>query len=143
MAMQHRRSACAHNSKYHASTFYFVVFLRLTGFGTVRLEQCRECIDSQFFAFSAESIKRSPDKNTGEVLKRAPGTSVQDGKYLVVRGLADRYNQAMLNGVLLSSTEPDRKTFSFDLFPAAVIDNIIVNKTFIPELPGEWAGGRR
>ncbi len=90
---------------------------------------------------SAESIRRSPDKNTGEVLKRVPGTSVQDGKYLVVRGLADRYNQAMLNGILLSSTEPDRKTFSFDLFPAAVIDNIIVNKTFIPELPGEWAGG--
>lgn len=90
---------------------------------------------------SAEAIRRSPDKNTGEVLKRVPGTSVQDGKYLVVRGLADRYNQAMLNGILLSSTEPDRKTFSFDLFPAAVIDNIIVNKTFIPELPGEWAGG--
>jgi len=90
---------------------------------------------------SAEAIRRSPDKNTGEILKRAPGTSVQDGKYLVVRGLADRYNQAMLNGILLSSTEPDRKTFSFDLFPANLIDNIIVNKTFIPELPGEWAGG--
>lgn len=90
---------------------------------------------------SAEAIRRSPDKNTGEVLKRVPGTSVQDGKYLVVRGLADRYNQAMLNGLLLSSTEPDRKTFSFDLFPAAVLDNIIVNKTFVPELPGEWAGG--
>lgn len=90
---------------------------------------------------SAEAIRRSPDKNTGEVLKRVPGTSVQDGKYLVVRGLADRYNQAMLNGLLLSSTEPDRKTFSFDLFPAAVLDNIVVNKTFVPELPGEWAGG--
>ncbi|MEP6674137.1 MAG: TonB-dependent receptor [Ferruginibacter sp.] len=90
---------------------------------------------------SAETIRRSPDKNTGEVLKRVPGTSVQDGKYLVVRGLADRYNQAMLNGILLSSTEPDRKTFSFDIFPAAMIDNIIINKAFIPELPGEWAGG--
>src|SRR5688572_32080800 len=70
-----------------------------------------------------------------------PGTSVQEGKYLVVRGLSDRYNQAMLNGILLSSTEPDRKSFSFDLFPAAVIDNIIMNKAFVPELPGEWAGG--
>lgn len=90
---------------------------------------------------SAEAIKRSPDKNTGEVLKRVPGTSVQEGKYLVVRGLADRYNQAMLNGILLSSTEPDRKTFSFDVFPAPMIDNIIVNKAFVPELPGEWAGG--
>lgn len=90
---------------------------------------------------SAEAIKRSPDKNTGEVLKRVPGTSVQEGKYLIVRGLADRYNQAMLNGVLLSSTEPDRKTFSFDIIPSSMIDNIIMNKTFVPELPGEWAGG--
>jgi TonB-dependent receptor len=90
---------------------------------------------------SAEAIKRSPDKNTGEVLKRVPGASVQEGKYLVVRGLADRYNQAMLNGTLLSSTEPDRKTFSFDILPSSMIDNIIINKSFIPELPGEWAGG--
>lgn len=90
---------------------------------------------------SAESIRRSPDKNIGEVLKRVPGTSVQEGKYLVVRGLSDRYNQAMLNGILLSSTEPDRKTFSFDIFPSAMIDNIVINKAFVPELPGEWAGG--
>lgn len=90
---------------------------------------------------SAETIRRSPDKNTGEVLKRLPGTSMQEGKYIVVRGLADRYNQAMLNGILLSSTEPDRKTFSFDIFPAPMIDNIIINKAFIPEYPGEWAGG--
>ncbi|MCW3108882.1 MAG: TonB-dependent receptor plug [Segetibacter sp.] len=90
---------------------------------------------------SAEAIRRSPDKNTGEILKRIPGTSVQEGKYLVVRGLSDRYNQAMLNGILLSSTEPDRKTFSFDIFPSSMIDNIIINKSFIPELSGEWAGG--
>jgi len=90
---------------------------------------------------SSESIRRSPDKNTGEILKRIPGTSIQEGKYLVVRGLSDRYNQAMVNGVLLSSTEPDRKTFSFDIFPASMIDNMIINKAFIPELSGEWAGG--
>jgi TonB-dependent receptor len=90
---------------------------------------------------ASDFIRRAPDRNTGEVLKRVSGLSVQEGKFLVVRGLADRYNQAMLNGVLLSSTEPDRKTFSFDLFPAGMIDNIIINKTFTPELPGEWAGG--
>ncbi|PZR29294.1 MAG: hypothetical protein DI535_02825 [Citrobacter freundii] len=90
---------------------------------------------------SAESIRRSPDRNTGEVLKRTPGASLQDGKFLVVRGLADRYNQAMLNGILLTSTEPDRKTFSFELIPASMIDNIVINKAFVPEYPGEWAGG--
>ncbi|MFM6926751.1 MAG: TonB-dependent receptor domain-containing protein, partial [Ferruginibacter sp.] len=90
---------------------------------------------------SAEAIRRSPDKNTGEVLKRTPGASIQEGKFIVIRGLADRYNQAMFNGVLLTSTEPDRKTFSFDLIPASMIDNIIINKAFVPEFPGEWAGG--
>ncbi|WP_165917130.1 TonB-dependent receptor [Flaviaesturariibacter aridisoli] len=90
---------------------------------------------------SAEAIRRSPDKNTGEVLRRVPGTSILEGKYLVVRGLADRYNQTMLNGQLLSSTEPDRKTFSYDIFPANLLDNMVINKAFVPELPGEWAGG--
>ncbi len=90
---------------------------------------------------SAEAIRRSPDRNTGEILKRTPGTSIQDGRFIIVRGLADRYNQAMLNGILLTSTEPDRKTFSFDLIPAQMIDNIIINKAFVPEYPGEWAGG--
>jgi TonB-dependent receptor len=90
---------------------------------------------------SAEAIRRSPDKNTAEVLKRTPGASIQEGKFIVIRGLADRYNQAMLNGILLTSTEPDRKTFSFDMIPSAMIDNIIINKAFVPEYPGEWAGG--
>ncbi len=90
---------------------------------------------------SAEAIRRSPDRNTGEALKRVTGLSIQEGRYIIVRGLSDRYNQAMLNGVLLSSTEPDRKTFSFDIFPASIVENIIVNKTFIPEYSAEWAGG--
>ena len=90
---------------------------------------------------AAETVRRSPDRNTGEVLKRTPGASVQEGKFIVIRGLADRYNQAMLNGILLTSTEPDRKTFSFDLIPANMIDNLIINKAFVPEYPGEWAGG--
>jgi outer membrane receptor for ferrienterochelin and colicin len=48
---------------------------------------------------SAESIKRSPDKNTSEILKRVPGISIQEGKYIIVRGLNARYNQTMLNGI--------------------------------------------
>ncbi|SMO74915.1 TonB-dependent receptor [Solitalea koreensis] len=90
---------------------------------------------------SAESIKKSPDKNTGEVLKRVSGASLQDGKYLVVRGLADRYNQASVNGALMPSTEPDRKTFSFDIFPSAIVDNIVINKAATPEMSGEFSGG--
>ena len=90
---------------------------------------------------AADFIRRTPDKNTGEVLKRVSGASIQDNKFVIVRGLSDRYNAAMLNSALLPSSEPDKKAFSFDMFPAALIDNIIVNKTATPEFTGEFSGG--
>lgn len=90
---------------------------------------------------SAEQIKRSPDKNISDVLKRVSGTSIQDNKFVVVRGMNDRYNEALLNGALLPSTEPDRKSFAFDIFPADVVDNITVIKSALPEYPASFAGG--
>lgn len=90
---------------------------------------------------AADFIRRTPDKNTGEVLKRVSGASIQDNKYVIIRGLSDRYNQALLNDAQMPSSEPDKKAFSFDIIPAAMIDNIIINKTATPDLPGEFAGG--
>jgi hypothetical protein len=90
---------------------------------------------------AADFIRQTPDKNTGEVLKRVSGASIQDNKYVIVRGLSDRYNQALLNDAPMPSSEPDKKAFSFDMIPATMIDNIIINKTATPDLPGEFAGG--
>ena len=90
---------------------------------------------------SAEVIRRTPDRNVGEVLKRVSGTSIQDDKFVIVRGLSDRYNIATLNGAILPSTEPDRRAFSFDIIPSAMIDNVLINKTASPDLPGDFSGG--
>jgi len=90
---------------------------------------------------AADFIRQTPDKNTGEVLKRVSGASIQDNKYVIVRGLSDRYNQALLNDAPMPSSEPDKKAFSFDMIPAVMIDNIIINKTATPDLTGEFAGG--
>ncbi len=90
---------------------------------------------------SSEQIRRSPDRNTSEVLKRVSGASIQDNKFVVVRGLSDRYNSARLNNAQLPSSEPDRKSFSFDIIPSNLIDNLIINKTASPDLPGDFAGG--
>jgi hypothetical protein len=90
---------------------------------------------------AADFIRRTPDKNTGEVLRRVSGASIQDNKFVVVRGLSDRYNQALINNALLPSSEPDKKAFSFDVIPSQLIDNIIINKTATPDLTGEFAGG--
>lgn len=92
-------------------------------------------------AISADMIRRSPDRNTGDVLRRVSGVSVQESKFVVVRGMNDRYNTAMLNGALLPSSEPDRKTFAFDIFPATILDNITVIKSPTADLPGDFSGG--
>lgn len=90
---------------------------------------------------SAELIRRSPDRNTSEVLKRVSGASIQDNKFIIVRGLSDRYNSAMLNNAVLPNTEVDKKAFSFDILPSNLIDAIVVNKTASADIPGDFSGG--
>ncbi|MBL7705241.1 MAG: TonB-dependent receptor [Taibaiella sp.] len=90
---------------------------------------------------SAEMIKRTPDKNTADVLKRVSGTTIVDNKFVIVRGLSDRYNTALVDDAVLPSTEPNRKAFSFDIIPSTVIDNIIITKAGTPDLPADFAGG--
>ena len=90
---------------------------------------------------SAETIKKTPDRNSSDVLKRVSGVTIQDDKFVIIRGLNERYNASYLNNSPLPSTEPDRKAFAFDLFPANMLDNIIVIKTATPDMPSEFAGG--
>ncbi|GAO42027.1 putative TonB-dependent receptor [Flavihumibacter petaseus NBRC 106054] len=90
---------------------------------------------------SAEVIRKSPDRNTGEVLKRVSGASVQDNKFVIIRGLSERYNVSMLNNSVLPSTEADKKAFSFDIIPASVVDNLVISKSASPDLPGDFSGG--
>lgn len=96
---------------------------------------------SMLTGISNEDIKKSPDRSTSDVLKRVSGASIVDQKFVIIRGLADRYNNALLNGNLLPSTEPDKRAFSFDLFPSSVLSNLVIFKTATPDLPGEFAGG--
>jgi TonB-dependent receptor len=90
---------------------------------------------------NAETFKRTPDSKVSDVFKRVSGISVVDNKFVVVRGLNDRYNFALLNGLPLPSSESDKRSFSFDIFPSNMIDNLMVMKTASPDLPGEFAGG--
>lgn len=90
---------------------------------------------------SAEQISRTPDKNIAETLKRISGLTNLDNKYVVVRGLSERYNQAMMNGQMMPSTELNRKNFSYDIIPANLVDNVIVSKTITPDQSAEFGGG--
>lgn len=90
---------------------------------------------------SAEVIRQSPASNSGDVIKKVSGASIQGGKFAVIRGLNDRYNTAYINGAPLPSTEPDRRAFSFDIIPAGMLDNMVISKTATPDMPGDFSGG--
>ena len=90
---------------------------------------------------SADVIKKSPDNTTSDAMKRISGTSIQDNKFAIIRGLNDRYNSAYINGAPLPSTESDRKAFSFDIIPSNMVDNMVITKSGSPDLPGDFTGG--
>jgi outer membrane receptor protein involved in Fe transport len=90
---------------------------------------------------SAEQIARTPDKNIGESLKRISGVSTVDNKFVLVRGIGERYNSAMLDGVILPSTEVQQRNFSFDLIPSNLVDNVVVSKTVTPDMNASFGGG--
>ena len=90
---------------------------------------------------SSDLIKKTSDNNAAQVLGRLPGVTVNDGKFVTIRGLSERYNNVTINGASMPSTEPNRKNFAFDLIPTSLIDNIVVAKTFTPDMSAEFAGG--
>jgi TonB-dependent receptor len=90
---------------------------------------------------NSEQFKKTPDTKVSDVFKRVSGASIQENKFVVIRGLSDRYNFGLINGSPLPSSETDRKAFSFDLFPSNVLDNLVIYKSASPDLPGEFSGG--
>ena len=76
-----------------------------------------------------------------EVIRRVPGISVIDDKFVIVRGLAQRYNNVWINGAAVPSSEADTRAFSFDVLPSSQIDNLLIVKSPAPELPADFSGG--
>lgn len=90
---------------------------------------------------SAQEISKTQDTNAGEVIRRVPGVSLIDDKFVMVRGLSQRYNNVWINGGAAPSSEADSRAFSFDLIPSAQIDNMQIVKTPSPEYPADYTGG--
>ncbi|MEW6061380.1 MAG: TonB-dependent receptor, partial [Bacteroidota bacterium] len=90
---------------------------------------------------SAEQIKRAPDATSGDALKRVTGITLVDNKFVFIRGTSERYSNTTLNGATLSSVEPEKRSFSFDMFPSNLLENIVISKTFTPDMQGDFSGG--
>ncbi|HLW39580.1 MAG TPA: TonB-dependent receptor [Brumimicrobium sp.] len=90
---------------------------------------------------SSAKFQKTGDSDAGAAMKRIPGVSLSEGKYIFVRGIGDRYSKTLLNGLEIPGLDPDRNTVQMDIFPTRVIDNIIVYKTASADIPADFAGG--
>jgi len=98
---------------------------------------------SQFVStgISGQQISKTLDKDASEVVKRVPGITIMDNRFLIVRGLSQRYNNVWLNNAATPSAEADVKAFSFDIIPSSMIENIMIFKSPAAELPADFSGG--
>ena len=90
---------------------------------------------------SSQTISRTQDSDAGEVVRRIPGISLIDDKFIIARGLSQRYNNVWINNAAVPSSEADSRAFSFDVIPAGQIENILILKSPSPEVPADFTGG--
>lgn len=90
---------------------------------------------------SAQQISKTQDKDASEVIRRVPGISIIDDKFVMVRGLSQRYNNVWINNSAVPSSEADSRAFSFDIIPSSQLDNMVVVKSPAPEYPADFTGG--
>jgi TonB-dependent receptor len=92
-------------------------------------------------AISSELMSKSTDSNAAEALERVTGLTVVEGKYVFVRGLGERYSATQINGASVGTPEPNKRVVPLDLLPTGALDNIQVQKSFTPDMDGEFGGG--
>ena len=93
-------------------------------------------------SITSQQIAQSPDGDAAQAVQRVSGVTVQDGRYVFVRGLGERYTTASINGARLPSPEPERKVVPLDLFPAGLLQSITTSKTFTPDQSGDFSGAQ-
>lgn len=89
----------------------------------------------------SRQMSRIGDSDAGGAIRRVVGVTVEGGKYVYVRGLGDRYGKTLVNGAEIPGLDPSRNSVQIDLFPTAILDNLLIYKTYTPDLPGSFTGG--
>jgi outer membrane receptor protein involved in Fe transport len=119
----------------------FVILAPKIEGNTNQLLQDRKRSASVSEMLGAQEMARTGDSNAASALKRVSGVTLVGGKFVYVRGLGERYSSTLLNWSSLPSPEPERRVVPLDLFPAGVLEKVILQKTYSPDMPGEFAGG--
>jgi TonB-dependent receptor len=103
----------------------------------MEMKEARQIVNG----ISSEQIARSQDRNAAQAMQRIPGVTIIGNRFVMIRGVSDRYNTVMINNAISPGTEVDRRSFSFDIIQTSLIDRMLVYKSGAAELPGDFAGG--
>jgi outer membrane receptor for ferrienterochelin and colicin len=112
---------------------------RITNTTTSELDRKRND-EAIIDGISSEQIARSTDSNAAEAVSRVTGATIEDGKYVFVRGLGERYTSAQVNGANIGTPEANKRVLPLDVFPTALLDRIEVRKTYTPDMDGQFGG---
>ena len=94
---------------------------------------------------SAQAIDQSTDRTAADVLQRVSGMSLirdqGEGRYVVMRGLAQQYNNTLVDGIKIPSPESKDRFVPMDIFPSSLFERIEVTKSMTPDIAGDAIGG--
>ncbi len=93
-------------------------------------------------AITAEQIAKSPDSDAAQAIQRVSGVTVQNGRFVFVRGLGERYTTTQLNGTRVPSPEPEKRVVPLDMFPSSLVEAVTTSKTFTPDQQGDFSGAQ-
>ncbi|TDQ07452.1 TonB-dependent receptor [Pedobacter metabolipauper] len=88
-----------------------------------------------------QELSRKGVSDVEEGLTKITGITKVDGRGLFVRGLEDRYNNLLINGLAVPSNNPFKKIIPLDVFPTDIVSVLETYKTFNSSLYGDFAGG--
>ncbi|MEP1553098.1 TonB-dependent receptor plug domain-containing protein, partial [Paraglaciecola sp.] len=88
-----------------------------------------------------EQISRAGDSNIADALRRVPGLTLVDGKFIYIRGLGERYQNVTLNGAAVPSPDLTRNVIPLDIFPTAIVADIAVQKGYTADKSAVFGGG--
>lgn len=88
-----------------------------------------------------EAISRAGDSTIAGALRRLPGLTLIDNKFIYIRGLGERYSSVTVNGAVVPSPDLSRSVIPLDLFPTSIVESIKVQKAFGASTPANFGGG--
>ena len=102
------------------------------------IDQKKAIIQKQ--SMGSEEISRKGISNIEQALVKVTGITSVEGRGLFVRGLEDRYNTLLINGLGSPSNNPFQKIIALKQFPTDVVGKLNIYKTFNSNLYADFAG---